>query len=32
MALVGSYMLTPNMADIGGVSAGLKFTFKGHGW
>lgn len=32
VALVGSYLLTPNMADIGGVGAGLKFTFKGHGW
>jgi hypothetical protein len=30
VALVGSYLLTPNMADIGGVSAGLKFSFKGH--
>jgi hypothetical protein len=32
VALVGSYMLTPNMNDMGGVGAGLKFTFKGHGW
>jgi hypothetical protein len=32
VALVGSYLLTPNMADMGGVGAGLKFTFKPHGW
>ncbi|MDB5099387.1 MAG: hypothetical protein JWM80_3808 [Cyanobacteria bacterium RYN_339] len=30
VSLVAAYLLTPNMADIGGVSAGLKFTFKGH--
>jgi len=32
VALVGSYLLTPNMDQMGGVGAGLKFTFKGHGW
>jgi hypothetical protein len=31
---VGAYLMTPNMADLGGLSAGLRLTFgggKGHG-
>jgi hypothetical protein len=30
VALVGTYLMTPNPADMGGMGVGLKFTFKGH--
>ncbi|MFP5502221.1 MAG: hypothetical protein ACLGIN_07010 [Candidatus Sericytochromatia bacterium] len=29
-ALVGTYLLTPNMSEFGGATVGLKFSFKGH--
>lgn len=31
-ALVGTYLLTPNMSEFGGATVGLKFGFKGHGF